>query len=90
MVTGKNELSASPSEASDTRPPSTDPAYIPTSYQVAIDMVTGETQVRGYRDGRVVESYRSYERGEASVAVIALLNGFQPPRGLSSLDRPTG
>lgn len=39
-------------------------------------------------NGAVVEIYRPVERGEAAVRLAAIIQGFEPPRSLTRLDRP--
>lgn len=85
----EREITTQESQAANSRDPQTDPAYIPDTYQVDIDVRTGEVQIRSFRDGVRMESYRPYKRGEASIAVNAILNGFQPPRDLRHLETPT-
>ena len=45
--------------------------------------------IRNYFDGKQDESYRSTSKEQATVDIVALLNGFQPPRCLKSRDIPS-
>ena len=45
--------------------------------------------VRNYFDSKQNESYRSTSKEQATVDIVALLNGFQPPRNLLSRDIPS-
>lgn len=45
--------------------------------------------IRNYLDGKRDESYRSTSKEQATVDIVALLNGFQPPRNLLSRDIPS-
>ena len=45
--------------------------------------------IRNYFDGIQNESYRSTSKEQATVDIVALLNGFQPPRNLLSRDIPS-
>jgi len=45
--------------------------------------------VRNYYDGKQDESYRSTSKEKAVVDIVALLNGFQPPRNLRRRDIPS-
>lgn len=41
-------------------------------------------------DGAPVESYAPVHAETAAVWAVSIIHGFQPPRGLSRLDTPTG
>lgn len=45
--------------------------------------------IRNYFDGKQDESYRSTSKEQATVDIVALLNGFQPPRRLERRDIPS-
>ena len=45
--------------------------------------------IHNYFDGKRDESYRSTSKEQATVDIVALLNGFQPPRNLLSRDIPS-
>jgi len=44
--------------------------------------------IRNYFDGKQDESYRSSSKEQATVGIVALLNGFQPPQCLKRRDIP--
>jgi hypothetical protein len=41
-------------------------------------------------NGRLEESYRPMNTNEASVAAVSIIQGYQPPRSLTRLDKPAG
>jgi len=45
--------------------------------------------IRNYYDGLQDESYRSTSKEQATIDMVALLNGFQPPRNLRRRDIPS-
>ncbi len=56
-------------------------------------VTVGESSVvirRLAADGRVIESYAPQPPGVAAVFLAAIIQGFQPPRGLVPLDKPAG
>ena len=44
--------------------------------------------IRNYYNGKLNESYAQSTKEQATINMVALLNGFQPPRGLKSRDIP--
>lgn len=55
-------------------------------------VTAGESSVtiRRLADGRVIEAYAPQPPGVAAVFLAAIIQGFQPPRGLVPLDKPAG
>ncbi|MGO2354043.1 MAG: oligoribonuclease [Marinomonas foliarum] len=53
-----------------------------------MDIKGGKVFVSRWINGRLEESYRPLNRDEAAVSAAAILGGFQPPRGLTRLDKP--
>lgn len=47
-------------------------------------------QIRRLYKGRVVESYAPLPVDKAAVYIMAIIQGYQPPRGLYHLDKPSG
>lgn len=52
---------------------------------------TGDFTLRRYEDGRIVESYPSSQPGareRAAIYAAAVIQGFEPPRGLVRQETP--
>ena len=56
---------------------------------VLVEREDGNFNLRRYVKGKLNESYPGVSRGQASVYLSAVIQGFQPPRGLLRLDRPS-
>lgn len=55
----------------------------------SIEIEEDKYTVRVYIDGEISESYRPTSKEQAVVDMVALLNGFQPPRRLDRQDIQT-
>ncbi|WP_425641433.1 hypothetical protein ACPUEK_15980 [Marinomonas gallaica] len=55
-----------------------------------IESQEGHFSFRRLINGRINESYRPMDQDEATLAATAIIHGFQPPRRLYRLDKPTG
>lgn len=55
-----------------------------------IESQEGRFSFRRLINGRINESYRPMDQDEATLAATAIIHGFQPPRRLYHLDKPTG
>ena len=49
----------------------------------------GKVAVSRYCNGMLNESYAYMPPDQAAVALVAIINGFQPPRALTRRDTPT-
>lgn len=55
--------------------------------EIRIEVKDGRFHLSRYKDGKVKEQYRPESKEHILVWIVAVLNGFQPPRILSHLDK---
>lgn len=55
-----------------------------------IDIKEGRFWLRRFINGQLEESYYTMNSDEASISAVAIIQGYQPPRGLCRLDKLVG
>lgn len=63
-----------------------DDEFIDSNWSVQIK--EGSVRFQRLSKGKIVESYLPLSRAEAAVHLMAIIQGFQPPRGLLRQDKP--